>query len=101
MRLEYHLFAVVLLSFEHGVALWRLLQRQAMRDDHGRIYVAVDDALEEGLNVPLDVALPRLNRQRRFHQRPHGEFIDKPRVSPDSRHDTAVTTRHNRFPEGD
>src|SRR5256885_1156473 len=65
---EDDLLAVVLLVLEDLVALRRILQRQPVGDDPGGVDLLVLDALEQGLHVPVHMALPGPERERPIHE---------------------------------
>src|SRR5690606_35274965 len=69
--------AVVALVAECPVSLGRLIQRQAMGNQKGRVYLAALYSLQEWPQITVHVRLARLERQRLVHERPERDFVGK------------------------
>src|SRR5215204_4772868 len=89
LRLEHDLFAVVMLVLEDVVAMRRLLQRQGVSDDEGRVDLPVLNPLQQRLHVALDMTLPGLDRQRAVHDGTDRKAVDVAAISADHRDSAA------------
>src|SRR3954454_13962984 len=87
--LEDDLHALVLLVLEGLVAVGGHAELEPVGDHEARVDLALLDPLVQRLAVPLDVALPRLDREALVHQRAGGELVHQPAVDPDDRADPA------------
>src|SRR5436305_175657 len=90
LRLQHDLDAVVFLVVEEPVAIGRVIEAQAMRDDEARIDLAVLDAFQQRLHVPMHVTLAGLDRQRAIHHRAHRKLVDEAAVDADHRYRPAI-----------
>jgi hypothetical protein len=63
LRFEHYLDAVILFVSEDVIAVWRFVERHAVRNDEARVYLAPLDPFKQFAPVALDVALPCPHRQ--------------------------------------
>src|SRR3954447_26164513 len=89
---EDDLLAVVLLVLEDLVALRRIVQRHPVGDDPGRVDLLVLDPLEQGLHVPVHVALPGPERERSINECADGDLANDPAVGAHERDRPATAT---------
>src|SRR5690606_14319629 len=79
-RFEHHLSRLVLLLVEEAIALARLLERQAMADEEGRVDAPLADHVEETREIFLHVRLPGADGQPLLHHGADGKVVDEAAV---------------------
>src|SRR5258708_39043294 len=81
IRIQHDLDTLIFLIQKHPVSLRRLVEPHMMRDDEARVDLPVLDAIEQWTQVPLHVALPRLQLQRPIHEGPDRKLVDESAIN--------------------
>src|SRR5436305_11632754 len=93
LRLNYHLYAAVLLLVHHLVPPGYIGEGYGVCAYKARVYDAVQNHFEQLRREPLHWRLPRAYRYRPVHHRAEWDLIDEPGIVPDNRQRAAIADR--------
>src|SRR5437588_265613 len=97
---EDDLDAVVVLLLEGLVSLGGVVEFHPMGDDARRINVALLDALQERMQIAMDVGLSHLKGQPLGMSRAKRHFVEQSAIDSRNRDHPALSACHDRLPEG-
>jgi hypothetical protein len=97
VRLEYNFDAAVLLVPKGLVHLWRVINRNGVRNDERGIYFSRLDFVQQGPKIAVDMRLTSLDGQTFIHERAERYLVQKSDVNARDRQRSTFPAAHDDF----